>query len=173
MMDAQLLFLITETRGFPPLDALMVFVSWLGNNGLIWILVTVGLLIHPKTRKYGFVCAAALLLSLLFCNVILKNLVARPRPYDTLDWLNPLVKPLSDYSFPSGHTSASFASATAIFFSGLNKKWGIAAFILAALISFSRLYVGVHYPTDILGGIFTGVLSGYLAFSVRLLSKKT
>ena len=69
----------------------------------------------------------------------------------------------TDYAFPSGHTSASFATATAIFFSVDSKKWSIAAFILAVLISFSRIYVGVHYPTDVLGGIFTGVLSGYLA----------
>ncbi|MCL1983393.1 MAG: phosphatase PAP2 family protein [Clostridiales bacterium] len=163
-MDAGILYAIQQLTGPPWLDGLMAGLSWIGNNGMIWILLAVFLLIYPKTRISGAACAVALLLSLLLCNLILKNMVARLRPYDVLSWLQPLVPPLTDFSFPSGHASASFAAATAIALSGMGKRWVVPAFALAALISFSRLYTGMHYPTDVLGGAALGVLCGILAW---------
>ncbi|MCL1809996.1 MAG: phosphatase PAP2 family protein [Clostridiales bacterium] len=163
-MDASILYAVQQLTGNPLLDGFMAGLSWLGNNGMIWILATIVLLICPKTRNSGAACAIALLLSLLLCNLVLKNIVARLRPYDVLLWLHPLVPPLADFSFPSGHASASFAAATAMALSGMGKKWIASAFALAALISFSRLYTGMHYPTDVLGGIALGVLCGTLAW---------
>ena len=92
----------------------------------------------------------------LVCNVILKPLVNRTRPYTLLEY-DILIPPVGDASFPSGHTSASFAAATALY--AMNKKWGIAAYIFAAVMGFSRLYLGVHFPTDVLAGAFCGVLA--------------
>ena len=145
----------------PWLDNLMIALSWLGDNGLVWCVMAAILLARAHTRESGLSCVMALLLSLLLCNILLKNLVARPRPYDTLAWLQPLLPPLADFSFPSGHASSSFAAATACTLTGRNVKWAVPAFALAILISFSRLYVGVHYPSDIVGGIVLGFCCGY------------
>ena len=90
-----------------------------------------------------------------------KNLVARTRPYEVVEGLVPLISKPTDYSFPSGHTCASFA-CTLVLYRILPKKYGVPAVLLAALIAFSRLYVGVHYPTDVLGGLAVGIFSSCL-----------
>ncbi len=145
----------------PALTDIMKFFTDIGEGGLIWLLFAVLLLARKETRRYGLVLAVALLLSLLFCNILLKNLVARPRPF-TVQEIDLLIAAPGGYSFPSGHTSASFAGATVIWF--WRRKWGGAAFVLAALIGFSRLYFYVHYPSDVLGGIFLGIGLGFLAW---------
>ena len=101
----------------------------------------------------------------LITNVCLKNLVARPRPYEVVEGLVPLIGKPTDYSFPSGHTCASFACAL-VLYRILPKKYGVPAVILASLIAFSRLYVGVHYPTDVLGGMFVGIFSSCLVLCI-------
>ena len=116
--------------------------------------------------------AAALIIDLLLCNVLLKNLVARTRPYDVNTGIQLLVAKLRDYSFPSGHTAASFASATALYFAGEKKLWK-PALVLACLIAVSRLYLYVHYPTDVLGGVVIGIIAGYLGYRlVKVLEDK-
>lgn len=102
-------------------------------------------------------CAASLVGSVVVNNLFLKNVVARTRPYEVVEGLTRLIEKQSDYSFPSGHTAASFAAAVILFLQ-LPKKYGIPALILAVLISFSRLYLGVHYPTDVLAGAVSGTL---------------
>ena len=101
----------------------------------------------------------------LLTNVFLKNAVSRIRPYDAVEAIVPLVEKLSDYSFPSGHTCASFASAF-VYYRLLPRKYGVMTMVLAVLIAFSRLYLGVHYPTDVLGGFLIGVLSSILAYQI-------
>ena len=116
--------------------------------------------------------AVALLGSLLINNNLIKNIVQRPRPYVTFTDLQIIIPQPSEFSFPSGHTSSSFASA-AVFYRHLPKKFGVPAVILAALIGFSRLYVGVHYPTDVLAGAVMGILLSYMAeYLVDFLAKK-
>ena len=139
-----------QTLHTPFLDKIMVFITRLGDAGIIWIVLSIVLLLIPKTRKSGAVMVAALVVDVLLCNIVLKNLVARTRPYDVNTGVHLLVAKLHDYSFPSGHTAASFASVTTLY--------------LACLIAISRLYLYVHYPTDVLGGILFGVISGYLGY---------
>lgn len=154
-----------QTIHTPLLDKILAFITSLGNVGIIWIVLAVVLLILPKTRKTGIIVAAALLMDLVLCNLILKNLVARMRPYDVNTAIAILIKKPLDFSFPSGHTAASFAAMTALFLAKMKKAW-IAALILAVLIAFSRLYFYVHYPTDVLGGAVVGILSGIIGYAI-------
>ena len=143
-------------------DGFWKLITFLGDGGWFWIATGILLLFFAKTRKAGVTALLALLLGALVTNLLLKNLLARPRPYDKIAGLTPLVKKLKDYSFPSGHTCASFAAAV-VYWKMLPKVWGRAGVILAFLIAFSRLYVGVHYPTDVLAGGIIGGLMGLLA----------
>lgn len=154
-----------QTIHTPLLDKILAFITSLGNAGIIWIVLAVVLLILPKTRKTGIIVAAALLADLVLCNLILKNLVSRVRPYDVNTAIAILIKKPLDFSFPSGHTAASFAAMTALFLAKMKKAW-IAALVLAVLIAFSRLYFYVHYPTDVLGGAVVGILSGIIGYAI-------
>ncbi len=142
-------------------DWLMPWFGALGEFGFIWIVLTLILLIIPKTRRVGIVLALALLIDVLTVDVFIKHLVARPRPFILNPSVELIVDPPSSYSFPSGHSAVSFAAASALFFAR-SKLW-IPAGILAACIAFSRIYVYVHYPTDVLAGIALGILIGYVA----------
>ena len=106
--------------------------------------------------------AVALIADLIICNVILKPIVARIRPYSINQTVHLLVTPLKDYSFPSGHTAASFASVSALYFAG-RKRMAAGTLIVSVLIAFSRMYLYVHYPTDVLGGLIIGLLCGWIA----------
>ena len=154
------------------LDALMIFFTNLSNHGEVWILIAVILICFKKTRTCGFAMAISLLLMLIIGNGLLKNIFARPRPC----WVDSSVKMIIDcpssYSFPSGHTFSSFAGAFTIFF--YFKKQGVLALILASVIGFSRMYLFVHYPTDIFGGIVFGlcVALASIAFVNKIQSKR-
>ncbi len=154
------------------LNLLIPRVSSLGDAGLIWIVLSVLLLLFPKTRKAGLASGIALLFMLVTGNMILKPLVARLRPFAVNTAVELLIPPPTDFSFPSGHTYASFASASAIFRN--SRRIGIPALILASLIAFSRLYLYVHYPTDVLFGILLGILAGWIGnrLSERLLRQR-
>ena len=130
---------------------------------MVWILLAVILLVIPKTRKSGIVLMTALCVDLVLCNGILKNLFARIRPCDINTQVQLLIARPDEFSFPSGHTAASFTAVAALSLSGEKKLWK-PAFMLACLIAFSRLYLYVHYPTDILGGILVGIAAGYIGY---------
>ena len=106
------------------------------------------------------VVLAALVLDMVLCNGILKPLVGRARPFTANPSIQLLVSKPADYSFPSGHTAAAFAAVSALFFAGEKKIWK-GALVLAVLIAFSRLYLYVHYPTDVLAGVLVGSICGY------------
>lgn len=150
---------------------IMKVASSLGDAGFIWILLAVILLIIPRTRKVGAVVAGALILDVITCNLILKPMVARVRPYDVNTAIELLIRAPRDFSFPSGHTAASFATVAALWFAG-EKKLGIPALILAIFIAVSRMYFYVHYPTDVLGGVLLGIACGYVANKMMELWKK-
>ena len=164
--DLPILDWIAENMYCAFLDTAMPLITVLGNAGIFWILVAVVLLCIPKYRKVGLSMGAALIMGLLICNITLKPLVARIRPYDFQlehfqKYIVLLVETPNDYSFPSGHTIASFEAATVLLVK--NKKLGIPAMILAVLIAFSRMYLYVHYPTDVLFSVFLGFGIGVLA----------
>lgn len=154
-----------QTLHTPILDKFMMTVTKLGDAGVFWIMLTILFLLIPRMRKTGAVMAAALIVDALLCNAVFKNLFARTRPYDVNTTVQLLVKRLHDYSFPSGHTAASFAAVTAMYLAGQKRLWKI-TLILACLIAVSRLYLYVHYPTDVLGGMLLGILSGYLGYKI-------
>ena len=164
--DLPLLDFIAEHLSCPFLDAVMPPVTHLADAGILWILLAAALLFFPKYRKAGLTMAVALILGLVVCNITLKPLLARIRPYDyQLEQFRKTIPLLiaapHDYSFPSGHTLASFEAATALLL--YHKKAGLAALLLAVLIAFSRLYLYVHYPTDVLASILLGIGFAFLA----------
>lgn len=149
------------------LDVIMIFITKLGDAGVFWIAVGLLLTVIPKTRKCGLLVLISMALTYLLGNIILKNLIARPRPFRVDNSVTLLIPEPGEYSFPSGHTMNSFTASVMIFLH--YKKTGIAALVLAALIAFSRMYLFVHYPTDILGGIVIGVFDAVLVY---MLAKK-
>lgn len=148
------------------LDTVMPVITALGNGGIFWIALAVVLMLIPRYRKAGLSMALALIMGLLVCNLTLKPLVARIRPYQ-YQWaqfgktVSLLIAAPHDYSFPSGHTIASFEGAVALMLH--HRKLGIPALVLALLIAFSRLYLYVHYPTDVLVSVVLGVGFAILA----------
>lgn len=161
-LDGNMLLWIQENLRSDVLTPIVIFVTDLGKAGFVWILLAIGLMIPKKTRVTGIMCAVALIIFLILNNMILKNLVARPRPYDVIPELVPLVPRLHDFSFPSGHTASSFAVAVVIL-NKLPKRFSIPVLILAILIGLSRLYLGVHYPTDVIFAVFEGIFIGGVA----------
>lgn len=154
-MEFEILYWIQQLRT-PALDEIMTAVTFLGDGGWFWIALGTALFVVPRTRRTGAAMLISLAAGFILGNVILKNTVARQRPC----WLDPMVALLienpSDYSFPSGHSLASFEGAVSILL--YHKKWGVAAVVLAALIACSRLYLFVHFPTDVLAGSLLGIL---------------
>ncbi|MHB0741040.1 phosphatase PAP2 family protein [Peptostreptococcus anaerobius] len=170
----------------PIADTLMVLTTRLGDMGLIWLVISLVLLAIPKTRKLGIYLVLALIINFIIANLILKPLIARVRPFDVNKLIKLLISRPRDYSFPSGHTSAGFTIVFALFFSktkrleGSNDKFlmgdarlskiidilFVICLVFASLIAFSRLYLYVHYPTDVLGGIGVGLLSSYFAYKL-------
>ncbi len=155
----------------PGLDAFFSTFTHLGDGGIFWIAVALVLLCVPKTRKLGLCVAAALLFDVTLCNILIKPLVARVRPYELRDVVL-LVRAPTDASFPSGHAAAAFAVSAALALK--RSRLAIPAVILATGIAFSRLYLYIHYPTDVFAGIALGALCGLLGFFVssRILKNK-
>lgn len=161
-LDGAVLLWIQEFVRNDVITPLFAAVTSLGDKGFIWILLSLVLLTSKKTREAGMIGICGLLLSLLVINLTLKNLVSRARPFDVIEGLVPLIKRPEDFSFPSGHSASSFAAA-GVFVRRLPSWAGIPLFILAVMISLLRLYVGVHYPTDVMAGIAIGWGLSYLA----------
>ena len=161
-MDSSILLWIQGSvrNGF--LTPIMNVITHLGDKGILWIVITLALLAFRKTRRIGICCAISMVVGLVVTNLIIKNWAARVRPYEVIEGLECLVGAQKDFSFPSGHATNSFACAC-VLLKLTPKKYGVPALIMAILISLSRLYVGVHYPTDVLCGVVIGICSAVLA----------
>ncbi len=148
----------------PFLDRIVPLFSHLGDIGAIWIVMTFMLLINPAQRRLGIACTISLVLSSIFCNLVLKLLVGRKRPCEYRPNKELLIRRPKDDSFPSGHTSASFAVITVLFF--MHFPYWPVFLALGCLIAFSRMYVYVHFPSDILGGAFLGFILGRVSVAL-------
>ena len=166
--DLPILDWIQANMANPFLDKIMPIITVLGDAGIFWMIVAAVLAITKKYRKLGFGMAIAMALGLVVCNMILKPTVGRIRPYDFQETLgitiNLLIEKQHDFSFPSGHTIASFEACTVLMLG--SRKLGIPATLLAILIAFSRLYLYVHYPTDVIASVILGTLFGIIGYLV-------
>jgi len=169
-MDFRILYLINNLHN-EVLDKIMIFFTNLGDGGVIWIALAIILLFFKKTRKCGFLMLISMLCGLVIGNGILKNLIKRSRPCWIDTSITLLISNPTDYSFPSGHTLASFEAAVMILLH--NKKAGLVALVLAVIIAFSRMYLFVHFPSDILGGAILGSAISLIVYYVsKKISKK-
>ena len=166
-MDLAILQWIQDNLRCGVLDTIMPAVTALGSGGVLWLALAAVLLLRPKTRRTGWMLLGALALETVCCNLLLKPLVARPRPFALEPGVKLLIAPPGDFSFPSGHTAAGFAAVSALYF-GKSRLW-LPALAAAVLIAFSRLYLYVHYPSDVLAGAVLGVACGW---AVRAAAKR-
>ena len=164
--DNHILFISLRKIRKPFMDRIMKFFSFLGNKGGIWILTCLLMMLFKSTRLRAFTMSAALIFELTFCNLLIKPFAARLRPFENDKNLNIIIEKPMDYSFPSGHTAASFAGAAVIIY--FFTVMGIIAYIIAFMIAFSRLYLLVHYPTDVFAGAAIGIICSI--FAVHIIS---
>ena len=171
MMEIPILDFIRNNLTNPVMDAVMTFFSTICDHGEIWIAAALIMLCLFKTRRTGFATAIALCLGLVLVNMIMKPAFARIRPYDLVEVALIIEKP-HDYSFPSGHTLSCFEAFGAMIMT--NKKLGLVALVPALLITFSRLYLYVHFPTDVIAGIVLGLTFAFVAVKITdVIMKKT
>lgn len=163
-IDNNLIGFIQSSLHTPLLDQIMPLISLIGNLGTVWVVIAVIFLFIPRYRKFGIMVICAVLFTTLTGEVVIKQLVQRIRPCNLNSFVPMLIPRPLGFSFPSGHTSSSFA-ATMILWKA-NKKFGAFALMLAVLIAFSRMYLYVHFPTDILAGIALGLLCGLAAIYI-------
>ena len=162
--DASILLFIQENIRCGVLDPIMKAASFIGDYGIFWILLAAILLFFPRTRRGAVDMLVCLAIAAALCNLVFKTLVARERPFLTIEELELIIRPLTSYSFPSGHACSSFACATALTLAfGRRGAW---AFLPALVITFSRIYVGIHYPSDILCGAVIGVLISLFTYEL-------
>lgn len=164
-LEGSILLWIQEYVRQDWLDPIMIFITSLGNGGWFWLVCMILLLFFAKYRKVGLTGLLAIIIGALITNVWLKNMVDRIRPYEVIEGLRYIVEMPSDSSFPSGHSTCSMAAAV-VLYCKLPKKFGVPALVLGILVSLSRLYVGVHFPTDVLGGMAVGTLAAVAAMGI-------
>lgn len=173
-LDGSLFHLANAVWTNPLMDALMPALSWAGNLGVVWLVVLGGIAVFGKKTGRGMALAGLVALVLGFASSeLIKEITMRPRPFLTLLDTRLLVNAPHSYAFPSGHATSAFAAATGVALSAkrlLDKvpPWSWAMLVLAAAIAYSRMYVGVHWPTDILGGMLLGAASGWVGVRVSL-----
>lgn len=153
--EFSILYALQEIHN-PVLDKIMLFITSLGDDGWFWLAIGVVCLVFKKHRKMGLQLLLSMLCTFILGNLIIKNLVARPRPCDIDTAVTLLLSRPHGHSFPSGHSINSMVAAVALFLN--NKKIGIPAVIIATLIGFTRLYLFVHFPTDVLAGFVIAIL---------------
>ncbi len=163
-LDVNILKFISENFHHPILDKIAIFITSLGEGGAIWFAAAILLLLFEKTRRIGAITIFSLILCGLLNEIVIKNIVQRARPFVDNEFINLIINKPNSYSFPSGHTAMSFAAVGVWVRFTKNKLYRLIFIILALFMAFSRLYLMVHYPTDVLAGIVVGTFSAYIAY---------
>lgn len=174
-IDHSILLWIQNNLRFEWLTPFWKGMTLFGEGGYFWIALCIILLCIKKTRKIGMTMTFALIINVLIVNLGVKNVVCRVRPYDQFSDLTRLIEAQKDWSFPSGHTSACFACSFAMWVACEKKwkKWAIALIVLSCFVGFSRLYLGVHFPSDVLCGALIGIVAACISnFVVRKVFEK-
>ena len=164
--DEQALVWIAENVRCAVLDPFMKLYTQLGNTGMLFIVLGVLMLFFKQTRKAGLSALCAMLIGLVVVNFTIKPLVSRPRPWLVIENFANLVPEHDPNSFPSGHTCAAFAAAMVWVRTLPQKRDRVIAAVMAVLMGLSRLYVGVHYPSDVLAGAVIGALCAWVIWKV-------
>ena len=194
-LDGNLLIGIQHALNADWLTPIMKFITLLGENGIFWITICIVMVVFRRTRRLGIICSLSLLFTFIICNLGLKPAIDRVRPWVTFQMVNPMLPPPGDASFPSGHSANSMGPAWAMFLATMPVKtaagksydevkclgwkgeglpprmmhrFGIAAVILAVLIGISRLYLGMHYPSDVVCGLLIGVITATIVYKIIL-----
>lgn len=158
-IDFSILYWIQENLRCAFLDVLMPFFSFIQEGGGVWIAIAVAFMFSKKTRYFGFAILIAMAVDTLITEYGIKLLFARVRPCNLVRDVNMIVDKPQSYSFPSNHTASAFAGATALFVTS-KKKWAVWGFVLSGIIAFSRLYLFVHFPSDVIVGMIVGSIIG-------------
>ncbi|MCI6652859.1 MAG: phosphatase PAP2 family protein [Ruminococcus sp.] len=169
-IDFSILYWIQDNLRNSFMDFVMPLFSNLQDGGLIWISIAVVMLFFKRTRYCGIAVLLAMGIDTLITEYGIKNIVCRVRPCNLVDDVNMLVEKPTSYSFPSNHSASAFAGAVAVMLTIKKKAWTIPAFVFSGIISFSRMYVFVHFPSDVFAGILLG---STIAVLVCYLMKKT
>jgi len=185
-IESSILLWIQEYLRNDFLDPIVKFITHSGDHGYLWIALLVILFCIPKTRRAACIGAATLILTFIITNLCLKPLIGRTRPYEVIEGLTRIIGKQSDRSFPSGHTANSMAVGVSLWL--VSKRYellgdkklyfpkaaGWAVLIWSVLVGLSRLYVGVHYPTDVLGGAIVAIVNTMIVFGIykKILARK-
>ena len=185
-MEANILLWIQDNLRNDFLDPIVKFITHSGDHGYLWIALLLILFCIPKTRRTAIIGAVTLLLTFAVTNLCLKPLIGRTRPYEVIEGLTRIIEKQSDRSFPSGHTANSMAVGVSLWL--VSKKYeligdkklyfpkaaGWVVLVWSVLVGLSRLYVGVHYPTDVLGGAIIAIVNTLLVFGLykKILARK-
>lgn len=148
------------------LDDIMILITKSGNGGLIWIIVALYLYIFKKMHAQAIVLLCVITVCAVIANFVIKGLFTKDRPCDLDETVDLLIRRPMGSSLPSGHSASSFASVVVIFY--MNPWWGTAALLWASLIAFSRIYLYVHFPSDVLFGIVSGTIIGLVATPIAI-----
>lgn len=162
--DFPILYFIQENMVNPILNSIMLFFTHLGEFGIIWFLISIIMIFNKKYRRCGILMICSMALAFILGEICIKNVVCRVRPCYQDTTINMLIEKPKGYSFPSSHSSTSFAMMSASIY--YNRKLGFALLPIALIICFSRLYLFVHFPSDVIGGALLGTLSAVIVLLI-------